>query len=506
MSGQNIPGHLLHSNNIDTTTKVLLFSINASSCKNSVYLNNMMFLDAKSAGYAPYFCINGLANEDLEAFKEENEFANSYPILLDKQLNAALQNNAVYLLQGTKIVIATHCMYTAPIYKQLQTEKNTAAKTVDSVSDDTSYKFYSGAGAYLNEEYCLVMDFRFSRKLHKINMQTGKIAQQFTFDEKVWAEKIYNILYQGDKSRVAKSVKARQLFLKKDRIFNDQEFEPENITVNGNRIIVSVRFNFPYIDNEEDTFSKETKVLFQLDDSLQITDYWVVPLKHLEGDFYIPSNSDMTPLLVEGDTVYLPVMYIYYQQKQPPAKYVYAKCILTKTHSVAYHSYLPFVEPDEKTSTIGDYRASHMYLLKLKDQIIGSYILYPSIYNLHTNSKIYDIELVGKPKQRKNKLDSLIFAKDLNNLTFVITYFSRYKDKYYLMQVKNGTWNSFILFDKDLQHIKTSYFSPITKDEGRAFYSKDDTLYLLKFGVKSESDMYIVKRSIKNIFGDINID
>ena len=41
--GQTIPGHLLQRNGIDSTTNTLLVNINASSCKNCIYLNQEVF-------------------------------------------------------------------------------------------------------------------------------------------------------------------------------------------------------------------------------------------------------------------------------------------------------------------------------------------------------------------------------------------------------------------------------------------------------------------------------
>jgi hypothetical protein len=198
------------------------------------------------------------------------------------------------------------------------TKKVTAINFAASVPPDSLYKQLFGSGAYLNERYCLVVDFRFGNKLHKIDMQTGKIIQQFVMDEKQWAEKIYGVLYNGDKGKVSKSVKSRQLKIKKDRLFDKQEFELENIVVKNHHTILSVRFHFPDIDNVNDTIGLGTRVLFELNDSLQITDYWVAPTQLLENGFYIPSNTDRTSLLLMGDTVCLPVAHIHYDDRLTP--------------------------------------------------------------------------------------------------------------------------------------------------------------------------------------------
>ncbi len=497
INGQSIPGDLLHRNGIDSAANTLLVNIRAANCKNCIYFNQKLFTDAEQAGYKTYFNVSGLAKEDLQDFKDENGFAKEYPVVLDKNLSKQMEEGHFYLLQGTTVVSKTDCEYTEPLHEFFEKEK-TLKKQVDSIAVDTSYKFYSGSAAYLNKEYCLVLDFRHSRKLHKINMQTGKIAQQFTLDEKLWAEKIYTTLYNGEAKKVSKSLKARQLYLKKDRIFNEQEFEPENITVKNNRTLLSVRFYLPFINTEGDTLRKNTKVLFQLNDSLQITDYWVAPIQHLEGDFYVPRNSNMTPLLLLGDTVCLSVSYIHYAET-PPTKYNYAKFILDKNHVVKFHSYLPFTVPEDKGEITGEYNVPHMYLLKYDEQIAGSYITFPAIYNLTTNTKIDDIELLGRSKQLKNKMDSVLFANDINGLKFMIYYFERYNDKYYIMQCKNGAWNIFIIYDNNFKPVKTVYYSPATEDKGTAFYAKAGSIYFLKFGVKEDSDMYILKWNINNL-------
>lgn len=505
LSGQTLSGQLLQNNNIDSTAKTLLFSLNTTSCKNGVYNNPSLFSKAEEAGYIPHFCINGLAKEDLEEFKEANNFVRDYPLIIDRQFNSAIKSDAIYLLNGTKIVLATHYMLTEQVVELLEKEKEVLTKAVDSVMADTTYRFYSGVGAYLNKDYCLVLDFRFSRKLHKINMNTGKIVGQFKLNEREWAEKMYLHIYKGDDKRAKKSLAARQLFLKKDRVFDTQEFEPKSISVTEGRIMVSTRFYFPYIDNNGDTLRKNTEILFQLNDSLHITDYWVASLDYLKDDFILLANSASAPLLIEKDTIYMPVAYIYYQQEQPQKKHNYVKCTLTEDHKIQFYSYLPFTEPDEKTNTLGDYRASHMCLQKQGAQIIGCYNLFPAVYNLSANTKLYNIDMLGKSKGLRNKTDSMLFAKDLNNLTFIIKYFGRYKGKYYLMQLKNATQNSFILFDNNLKHIKTIYYSPSTMDDGNAFYAEGDTVYFLKFGVKDESDMYVYKRSLNSLF-DMEIE
>ncbi len=502
--GQTIPGHLLQRNGIDSTANTLLVNIYAASCKNCIYSNQEVFTNAVLAGYKPYFSISGLAKEDLEVFKEENSFSTDYPVVLDKELSQTIELGSVYLLKGTTVLHHTDCNYIESLNKYFTKEppKETQAKEkhkVDSIPVDTSYKFYSGSAAYLNKEYCLVMDLRYTKKLHKISMLTGEIAQQFTIDEKQWAEKIYSVLYNGDKDKISKSLKARQLYLKKDRIFGSQEFEPENITVKNKRTIFSVKFHLPYINAEGDTLRKNTKVLFQLNDSLQIIDYWVAPIQHLVGDFYIPQNTDMTKLLLLGDTVCLSVSYIHYG-KTPSNKYNYAKFILDKNHTIQFHSYLPFTVPDDKGGITGDYNVSHMYLFKYGEQIAGSYITFPAIYNLTTNTKIDDIELIGKSKRLKSRIDSIVFAKDINNLKFMIYYFDRYNDKYYIMQCKNANWNTYILFDNNLNSVQTVYESQVPKDEGTIFYTNNGMVYIVKFGVKEESDVYILKQSVNNIF------
>lgn len=502
--GQTIPGHLLQRNGIDSTTNTLLVNINASSCKNCIYLNQEVFTNAALVGYKPYFSILGLAKEDLEAFKEENNFANDYPVVLDKELSQTIELGSVYLLKGTTVLTHTDCNYIESLNKYFTKEppKETQAKEkqkVDSIPVDTSYKFYSGSAAYLNKEYCLVMDFRYTKKLHKINMQTGEIAQQFSIDNKLWAEKIYAVLYNGDKDKISKSLKARQLYLKKDRIFNDQEFEPLNITVKNNRTMFSVRFHLPYINTEGDTLRKHTNVLFQLNDSLQIVDYWAASVQHLEGDFYIPGNSDMTPLLMMGDTVCMDVSYLRYDQPAPN-KYNYAKFILDKNHSIVFHSFLPFTVPDDKGGITGDYNVPHMYLFKHGEQIAGSYITFPAIYNLTTNTKIDDIYLLGRSKKLKTSIDSIVFARDIDNMKFMIYYFDRYNDKYYIMQCKNSNWNTYILFDNSLKHVKSVHTLQVPKDEGKIFYSNQGFVFRAKFGIKEDSDMYILKQSVNNLF------
>lgn len=502
--GQTIPGHLLQRNGIDSTANILLVNIYAASCKNCIYLNQEVFTNAVLSGYKPYFNIRGLAKEDLEAFKEENGFANDYPVLLDKELSQTIELGSVYLLKGTTVLHRTDCDYVESLSKYFTKEPQGETQTkdkqkVDSIPVDTSYKFYSGSAAYLNKEYCLVMDLRYTKKLHKINMQTGEIAQQFTIDNKLWAEKIYAVLYNGDKEKISKSLKSRQLYINKDRIFNEQEFEPLNITVKNKRTIFSVRFHLPYINTDGDTLRKHTNVLFQLNDSLQVIDYWVTPIQHLAGDFYIPGNSDMTPLLVMGDTVCMDVSCLRYDQPAPN-KYNYAKFILDKNHSIVFHSFLPFTVPDDKGGITGDYNVSHMYLFKHGEQIAGSYISFPAIYNLTTNTKIDDIHLLGRSKQLKSRTDSIVFAKDINNLKFMIYYFDRYNDKYYLMQCRNASWNTYILFDNNLKHIKSVHTSQVPKDEGTIFYAKNGTVYIVKFGIKEDSDMYILKQSVNNLF------
>lgn len=506
INGQTIPGDLLHRNGIDSAANTLLVNLYAPNCKNCIYLNQKLFTDAKQAGYKTYFNVSGLAKEDLQDFRDENGFAKEYPVVLDKNLSQQMEEGHFYVLQGTTVVSKTDCEYTEPLHEFFEKEnaKKTAKKAVDSIPVDTSYKFYSGRAAYLNKEYCLVLDFRHSRKLHKINTQTGKIAQQFTLDEKLWAEKIYTTLYNGDAKKVSKSLKARQLYLKKDRIFGEQEFKPENITIKNNRTLLSVMFHLPFINTEGDTLRKNTKVLFQLNDSLQITDYWVAPIQHLEGDFYIPTISDMNPLLLIGDTVCLPVAYIHYAVT-PSKKYNYAKFILDKNHTIKFHSYLPFTVPEDKGEITGEYNVPHMYLLKYGEQIAGSYITFPAIYNLTTNTKIDDIELLGRSKQLKNKMDSVLFANDVNGLKFMIYYFDKYNDKYYIMQCKNGAWNIFIIYDNNFKKVQTIYYSPATEDKGIAFYAKDGSMYFLKFGVKEDSDMYIVKWDINNLL-DMEMD
>ncbi|MGV3598345.1 MAG: hypothetical protein ACO1PI_10805 [Bacteroidota bacterium] len=506
ITGQTIPGELLNRNGIDSTANTLLVNIHAANCKNCIYLNQKLFTDAKQAGYKTYFNVRGLAKEDLQDFRDENGFAKDYPVVLDKQLSQQMEEGHFYVLQGTTVVSKTDCEYTEPLHEffEKKNAKKIAKKAVDSIAVDTSYKFYSGSAAYLNREYCLVLDFRHSRKLHKINIQTGKIAQQFTLDEKLWAEKIYTALYNGDAKKVSKSLKARQLYLKKDRIFNEQEFEPENITVKNNRTILSIRFYLPFISAEGDTLRKNTKVLFQLNDSLQIIDYWVIPIQFLPGDFYVPRNSNMTPLLLLGDTVCLSVSYIHYAET-PLTKYNYAKFILDKNHTVKFHSYLPFTVPEDKGGITGDYNVPHMYLLKYGEQIAGSYITFPAIYNLTANTKIDDLELIGKPKQLKNKMDSVLFANDINNLKFMISYFNRYNDKYYVMQCKNASWNTYILFDNNFQRVQSIYIPQTSKDEGVIFHAENGTAYIIKFGVKEDSDMYILKQSMTNLF-DMEVD
>ena len=505
--GQSIPGELLHKNGIDSTANTIIFSIDASSCKNCIYSSKQLLDKAETAGYKIYFSVRNLAKEDAEYFIEENGFASQYPLVIDKELTQSIESNHIYVLTGKQIIHKADCYFADGVYDYLNNKESTFKKEtdiVDSVPVETSYKFYSGSGAYLNNQYCLVMDFRHSRKLHKIDLKTGKIIQQLKIDEKKLAERVYEVVYNNDVFLVNKSLKARQIFLKRDRIFNQQEFEPENITVKNNKIILSVRFHFPYINSNEDTLSKNTKVLLQLSEDMEIIDYWVAPLGLLKDDFYIPVNTDMTPLLLLDDTVCLPVSYVHYG-KNPPIKHNYAKFILDESHRITFHSYLPFTVPNDKGEITGDYNVPHMYLFKFKDQIAGSYITFPAIYNLSNNQKIYDVELVGRPKKLKGRLDSMLFAKDVNNLNFVINFFERYNDKYYIMQCKNGSWNTFILFDNNLNHVKTSYFSPIEKDMGRPFYTSGDTIYFMKFGVKEESDMYIVKWSISNIF-DMELD
>ncbi len=502
--GQTIPGHLLQRNGIDSAANTLLINIYAASCKNCIYLNQEVFASAELAGYKTYFSISGLAKEDLEAFKEENSFSTDYPVVLDKELSQTIELGSVYLLKGTTVLHHTDCDYVESLSKYFTKEPQEETQTkdkqkVDSIPVDTSYKFYSGSAAYLNKEYCLVMDLRYTKKLHKINMQTGEIAQQFTIDNKLWAEKIYAVLYNGDKEKISKSLKSRQLYLKKDRIFNEQEFQPENITVKNKRTILSVKFHLPYINAEGDTLRKNTKVLFQLNDSLQIMDYWVAPIQHLAGDFYIPQNTEMTPLLLLGDTVCLSVSYIHYG-KIPPNKYNYAKFILDKNHSIIFHSFLPFTVPDDKGGITGDYNVPHMYLFKHGEQIAGSYITFPAIYNLTTNTKITDIALLGSPKLLKSSIDSIVFARDINNMKFMISYFDRYNDKYYLMQCRNASWNTYILFDNNLKHIKSVHTSQVPKDEGTIFYTNNGTVYIVKFGIKEDSDMYILKQSVNNLF------
>jgi hypothetical protein len=392
-----------------------------------------------------------------------------------------------------------HLLFAHEIGKTNTIKEITDVSVVAAIPPDSLYKHFLGNGAYLNERYCLALDYRFGNKLHKIDMQTGKPMQQFVMDEKQWAEKIYGVLYNGDKSKISKSVKSRRLYIKKDRLFDKQEFELENITVKNHHTILSLRFHFPDIGNVNDTIGLTTKVLFELNDSLQITDYWVAPTQQLENGFYILPNTDRTSLLLMGDTVYLPVDHIHYDDRLSP-KYKYAKFLLSNNHTITLHSYLPFTIPEVKGAVTGNYNVPHMYLVNLGEQIAGSYITFPSIYNLTTNTKISDLALLGFHNQPKNKRDSILFDKDINNLDFAVNYFERYKDKYYLMQCRNGLWSIFILFDDELNSIKTVYFSPITHDKGRAFYTQDDSIYFLKFGTKGESDMHIVKWSISNIF------
>lgn len=502
--GQAIPGHLLQRNGIDSTEKTLLVNIYAASCKNCIYLNRDVYTNAALTGYKTYLNISGLAKEDLDEFKEENSFSTDYPIVLDKELGQTIEQGSVYLLQGTKVLYHTDCENTKSLNQYFDDRQGKKVKTdeqqrVDSVLVDSSYKFYSGSAAYLNREYCLVMDLRFNKKLHKINMLTGEIVQQFKVDGATWSKKLYEVIYQGDMEKVSKSLKSRQMYIKKDRIFNEQEFEPENITIKSGRILLSIRFHLPFINASGDTLRKNTKVLLQLNDSLQITNFWVAPIKHLAGDFYIPRNTEMTPLLLLGDTVCLSVSYIHYGQN-PVAKYNYAKFILDDKHNVVFHSYLPFTVPDDKGGITGDYNVPHMYLFNHGEHIAGSYITFPAIYNLTTNTKIEDIYLLGKSKQLKTKMDSLVFAKDINNMTFMISYFNRYNNQYYIMQCKNSSWNTYILFDNNLKHVKSVHTSPITKDEGTIFHTEKGMVYIVKFGVKKESDVYIIKQSTSNLF------
>lgn len=504
VNGQNLQGSLLQRNGIDSTGKNLLVNIHASSCKNCVYLNDDLLEYATKAGYKVSFCIYSLAKEDIDDFKEENGFTDNYPIIIDKQLSQALLQNSISLLSGVKVLVNTDCNNASAVYTVLKDKVDNGNKSkeinrTDSIPVDTSYKFYSGSAAYLNKEYCLVMDLRYSKKLHKINMQTGEIAQQFTIDNKLWAEKLYSVIYNGDEDKTSKSLKARQLYIKKDRIFGSQEFEPENITVRNGRTLLSLKFHFPYIDDEGDTLRKNSTVLFQLDDNLQITNYWVASIKYYKGDFIIPMNTDMTPMFIEGDTIFSALLYAY-TPKPPATKYNYAKFILEENHTLSFYKFLPFTVPDDKAAIMGDYNVSHMYLCEFGDnEIAGSYITFPAIYNLSANKKICDIELVGR-KSLKTKLDSVVFAKGLNNLKYVVSYFNRYNDKYYIMQAKNANWNTYVLFDNNLKPIKTVYTSPVTKDEGTIFYTDKGMVYIVKFGIKEDSDMYILRQSVNNLF------
>ena len=82
----------------------------------------------------------------------------------------------------------------------------------------------------------------------------------------------------------------------------------------------------------------------------------------------------------------------------------------------------------------------------------------------------------------------------------MISYFDRYNDKYYLMQCRNASWNTYILFDNNLKHIKSVHTSQVPKDEGTIFYAKNGTVYIVKFGIKEDSDMYILRQSVNNLF------
>lgn len=492
-----IPGSWLQRNQLDSSANSLLFNLSASSCKNCIYLNEDLLKYANDAGYQVAFCIQGLAQEDLAAFKEENGFADEYPVIIDDELSNCMINHSICVFQCRQIVLNQTCGDEEPVYKLLRKE---IEKNHDSVQLDTSYKFYSGSAAYLNEEYSVVMDFRYSRKVHKINIQTGEIAAKFEMDDKLWAEKLYKVLYKSDLAKVTKSLKARQLYIKKDRLFGDQEFKPENITIRDGRILLTARFSFPYIDNVGDTLNKNTCVIFQLNDSLQIKEYWVASLSHLPKDFYITHNADAAKVLLRSDTVFLPVAYIYHNTEAPDKKYNYGRFILNNNHEIVFHSFMPFEVPVEKAAIMPDYNFIHMHLLEHGNDVVGSYITFPGIYNVTANTKITHIDFIGSPKRKWDKNDSILFANDIDNLKYIVTYFDKYLDKYYLMQAKNATWNTYTLFDENMKAIKVVYSSPAYLDAGNAFYAKDDTLYVLKAGTKSNSDLYIHKYMISSIF------
>lgn len=497
-ANQTISGTLLHRNELDSSSNTLLFNLYSSSCKNCVYLNEDLINNAVDAGYQVAFCIYGLAKEDLEVFKEENGFADRYSIILDKELSKCMIENSICVLKGKQIIINKECGDEESIFQLLKEE--VPVKSFYTVQLDTAYKFYSGIAAYQNERYSVVMDFRHSRRVHKINIETGSIESQFAVNEKQWAEKIYDVIYKGDAVQVAKSMKARQQYLKRDRMFGDQEFKPENITIKEGRTVLTVEFSFPYLDKAGDTLNKNTCVIFQLDDSLKISDYWVAPLEHLQSDFYITHNTGGAKLLFKGDTVFLPVAYIYFNTEEAAKKYNYAKFILGKNHELTFHSFLPFLVPNEKSAIMPDYYFLHMHLLEHGNDIVGSYITFPGIYNLTENTKIQHIDLIGSPKRKWDKNDSVLFANDIDNLKYLVTYFDRYKDKYYLMQAKNATWNTYTLFDNNMNPIKVIYSSPVHLDAGNAFYAKDDILYVLKAGTKTESDLFIHKYKLSSIF------
>lgn len=492
-----IPGSWLQRNQLDSSANSLLFNLSVNSCKNCIYLNEDLLKYANDAGYQVAFCIRGLAGEDLAAFKEENGFTDKYPVIIDDELSNCMIDHSICVFKGRQVILNQVCGEEEPIYQLLRSQ---IERNHDSVRLDTSHKFYSGSAAYLSEEYSVVMDFRYSRKVHKINIQTGEIAAQFAMDDKLWAEKLYKVLYRGDETKIIKSLKARQLYIKKDRLFGDQEFKPENITIKNGRIILTARFSFPYIDNIGDTLNKNTCVIFQLNDSLQITEYWVASLSHLPKDFYITHNTDAAKVLLKGDTVFLPVAYIYHNTEAPEKKYNYGKFILNNNHEIVFHSFMPLEVPVEKAAIMPDYNFIHMHLLEYGSDIVGSYITFPGIYNLTQNTKIQHIDFIGSPKRKWDKIDSALFAQDIDNLKYIVTYFDRYTDKYYLMQAKNATWNTYTLFDNTMKPIKVVYSSPAYLDAGNAFYSKDDTLYVLKAGTKSNSDLYIHKYMLSSIF------
>lgn len=500
--GNSISGSYLERNGLDSSSKHLLFSVHVNSCKNCIYFNKDILFRAKNKGYKVSFVISNLVKEDIEDFKKDDEFIAKYNIITDDELSSILGSSTISIITNKNIEISTDCSSTHLLENFFLKKENTKLneRHIDSVLLDTSYNFNSGSVAYLSNNYCVIMDMRYNRKVHKLDINTGKIVAQLKLDNKQWCKNIYSVIYDNDGIKIQKSLKAREVFIRGERLFGNQEFRPDNIVVKEGKTYLSLTLSYPFFNGvSDDTIMKETTVIFQLNNDLTIKDYWVAPIDELPTGFNMLWNSNMTPTYFSSNNVILPVYYNY--EGFTAHKYTHAKFSL-ENHKIVFKSYLPFEVPKDKSDILGDYNVASMYIVENNVNLIGSYITFPAIYNLSQNQKITDIERIGLSSHKNGKIDSLLFTKELRGLQFLITYFERYNDKYYVVQAKNGSWNTYQLLDNKFKPVKTIYASK-DKKEPKLFYAKDGKLYTVKFG---ETDkFYIYKHNMSNFF-DMELD